>query len=327
MKTSNLLTLLVLAVLLLAGVSANGQFTKENLRYGDIALASKFAYQNLKLYPVYGNQKFKSATRDVGKYDNLKNAIAEKKVVVSETGAGTSDAYSGTVNTLMLENNSSDTVIILAGEVVKGGKQDRVLAEDVLLSPKSKTDISVFCVEHNRWSTQTGGGYNFGSISNVSTLSVRKTAVVDKNQQRVWKKVADFNSANKVETTTGTYTAMETDSAFQGKLKPYISFYKEAFRNEPDMIGFVAVTGDSVMGCDMFATHDLFKNSCDELIYSYATEAISNGKPVTISDSKVIAYVDNLLTQKPEEQENTIKSNGIMLKSKSQSKILHFSTY
>ena len=53
------------------------------------------------------------------------------------------------VNKLFVENNSQDTIILLAGEVVKGGKQDRTLATDLILPPgKGKKDIDVFCVEY-----------------------------------------------------------------------------------------------------------------------------------------------------------------------------------
>ncbi len=53
------------------------------------------------------------------------------------------------MNKLFVENNSQDTIILLAGEVVKGGKQDRTLATDLILPPgKGKKDINVFCVEY-----------------------------------------------------------------------------------------------------------------------------------------------------------------------------------
>ena len=42
----------------------------------------------------------------------------------------------------------------MAGEVVKGGKQDRVIAQDVVLAPGETIDLNAFCVEKNRWVTK-----------------------------------------------------------------------------------------------------------------------------------------------------------------------------
>ena len=77
----------------------------------------------------------------------LKEAVEQGQVIVSETGQ---------VNELMIENTSASEVFIQAGDMVKGGKQDRVLMVSLMLPPRSgKLPIASFCVEHGRW---TGRG-------------------------------------------------------------------------------------------------------------------------------------------------------------------------
>lgn len=77
----------------------------------------------------------------------LKEAVEQGQVIVSETGQ---------VNELMIENTSGSEVFIQAGDLVKGGKQDRVLMVSLMLPAKSgKLPIASFCVEHGRW---TGRG-------------------------------------------------------------------------------------------------------------------------------------------------------------------------
>jgi hypothetical protein len=86
----------------------------------------------------------------------------------------------------------------------------------------------------------------------------------------------------------------------------------------------VAVSGDSILGCDMFATHDLLIEHSDKLINSYATEAITSGKEVTLAYEKVKSYMDNILADETR-QEKLIEENGTMLKQKD-SKI-HIAVY
>ncbi len=97
----------------------------------------------------------------------------------------------GEVNKLFVENVSNDTVYLMAGEVVKGGKQDRVLASDMVLPPNSdKVELPVFCVEHGRWSYKSDA-FGFTEYYTVSANSVRGKAVKEKNQYEVWDAVED----------------------------------------------------------------------------------------------------------------------------------------
>ncbi len=65
----------------------------------------------------------------------LARALAQKKVIVRETGS---------VSKLTIENLSDEEVYVQAGEIVKGGQQDRVLSMDLVLPPKSgRVDVGV----------------------------------------------------------------------------------------------------------------------------------------------------------------------------------------
>src|SRR6185436_2793758 len=119
------------------------------------------------------------------------------------------------------ENISKDTVMVLSGEVVQGGKQDRMIAQDFILYPKSgKKDVSVFCVEHGRWQPKDQG-MEFKKYYTISSNEVRKAATVKKDQSEVWKKVAETTDANKAGTATGTLTALKESGDFNKQLKKY----------------------------------------------------------------------------------------------------------
>ena len=95
---------------------------------------------------------------------------------------------SGAVNSLTVQNKSQDTVFIMSGDVVQGGRQDRVIAMDMVVPPRTITDIPVFCVEQNRWSymendqmiddhqaQQNKKIYAFTGYYNVASNDLRKT--------------------------------------------------------------------------------------------------------------------------------------------------------
>ncbi|HXE86768.1 MAG TPA: DUF6569 family protein, partial [Hyphomicrobiaceae bacterium] len=66
-------------------------------------------------------------------------------------------AETGQVNELKIENTGAEEVFIQAGDMVKGGRQDRVLTVSLLLPPRSgMIPIASFCVEPGRWSARGG---------------------------------------------------------------------------------------------------------------------------------------------------------------------------
>lgn len=273
-----------------------------------------YSCENLRLYPIIGKDSFKLAFRGLNKFTSLKQALEQKKVLITEKGNG------GTVNTLTVENKSKDTIIINCGEVIKGGQQDRVINEDIVLYPNSgKKDLAVFCVEHGRWSARgesirnnnSGNkeGASFNEYYNYSSVGLRKVVEKEKDQAKVWNKVADINSENKTTTSTGTYTALDQSSDYNSKMDKYISFFQPKINAEKDIVGVIVVTGDKVIGADIFATHDLFIQNFDGLLHSYVTEIILNGKPVTVTQAAVDKYVNDLLSNE-KKQEETLKTKG-----------------
>ena len=97
------------------------------------------------------------------------------------------------VNTLVLVNHSSKPLLLLAGEIVTGGKQDRVIAKDRIVPVGADPiDLSVFCIEPGRWTESSG---TFGAAAKAPSNgfmvqpTVRERAMVEKDQQQVWDSV------------------------------------------------------------------------------------------------------------------------------------------
>lgn len=127
--------------------------------------------------------------------ETLDEAMGRGKVLVRETGQG------GTVNTLLLENHGERAVFIMAGEILAGAKQDRILQQDVILPTGGKpVPVAAFCVEHGRWREQSAA---FFSEKAAAPVAVRQAAQASKSQSVVWQEVASNNAALGVTAATG----------------------------------------------------------------------------------------------------------------------------
>ena len=99
------------------------------------------------------------------------------------------------VNQLVLINRGKRPLLLLAGEVVSGGKQDRIIAKDRIIPIGAKPlPLDVFCVEHSRWTS--GDAKIFRSANDGSSHRARKGRV-DQDQSQVWAAVrGDMAAAN-----------------------------------------------------------------------------------------------------------------------------------
>ncbi|MGH1388397.1 ARPP-1 family domain-containing protein [Kordia sp.] len=292
-------------------ISVSAQMNSKNLK---IINTKKNVFKNLQLIPIKANNTYRKAYQNIGKYDNLKKAIESGKIEIND---------SGNVNTLIAINKSNVNVYIIAGEVVKGGKQDRLVAEDVIIAPGEKKNIPAFCVEQNRWQ-QKESGNNFNGYYNVSSKEVRKAALVDKNQSKVWANVAETTQKNQATSGTGTYAELAKSKTYTKDLNSYLEFFKNKLINKSSVVGVIAVSGDKIIGCDIFATHDLFKNAYQGLLHSYITEAITNGSKPTLSNAQVSKYYENFMKIEAE-QEKKLEGKGTVFKYKN--KKLHLTSF
>jgi hypothetical protein len=166
---------------------------------GDYKILAPISHGDLTIFPVVS-----AKIHDTSDFITLDEGIRSGEVVVTEVGNIHSTMQrrgpyqvrpvtGAEVNRLVLVNNSKHPLILLAGEVVTGGKQDRVVGKDRIVPAESDpVDLSVFCVEHGRWvETST----KFDTHASVMLQpSVRMKAMADQDQQKVWDAVGSSRS-------------------------------------------------------------------------------------------------------------------------------------
>jgi hypothetical protein len=250
------------ALLPLGGLHAQASSPKDISDYlSRCQVLAKYSQGNLSLVAVQANPA-PGKTQTIATMDEL---MPTGQLVIKETGS------EGTVNTLLLQNKSQQPVFIMAGEILAGSKQDRILQQDVLLPPKSKPiPVAAFCVEHGRW-TQTSAQFYSEKVS--APLSVRNKAKVDQSQMSVWSEVSKNNGKLQARATSGTLSATYKTGQFMKSRAKYLEALKDLPSKQPKANGVVVLVNGRVMGADLFADQKIFDRLWPKLLDSYIAEA------------------------------------------------------
>jgi len=255
----------------------------------EMRLVGPYTHKNLTIFLVVGEDKIKDK-----EFITLQEAMEQKKIIVHETG---------NVNQLIVENNSNVAIYIHSGEIVRGGKQDRMLPHDIILPPRcGKVEISSYCVEQGRW-RQRGGeqvAAFSGSTNAVSGKELKLAAKLSGDQGKVWTEVS--NAQRKLSENAGvnvqalaSSSSMEltlSDKKVQDAAEEYVKELSKALEGRKDVIGFAFAINGGVNSADVYACNSLFLKLWPKLLKSAAVEAVAEyqrGK-----DFKAVAAEDIL---------------------------------
>ena len=228
-------------------------------------------HKNLAIYVVRGQ------TSDGRRFITLDEGLAEKTVLVREKG-GRAGRDEASVNELEIENKSDRWLFLQAGDVVRGGKQDRTIAVDVTLGPGSGPQpIDAFCVEHGRWAPRAGGMQFSGNTAIVSGNALKMSIQGEKNQSRVWEEVAkrDRLAARKVAeaspgepapatlSSSGTYNAIVDHDTIRSGREEYVQALAPHLR-DADAVGIVVAINGRLTAADVYASQRALPEALEE---------------------------------------------------------------
>jgi hypothetical protein len=237
-----------------------------------VRVSEPVTHDNLTIYFVHGQD----AVADV-RVATLQEAIAAGWAVVHETE---------NVNQLAVENRSSDTeLFIQEGDIIKGGKQDRLIAIDMLLPPNSgRVSFPAHCVEQGRW---TGRGQESSKTFHASTKfavgNELKIANASLQQGDVWKNVAVQQQklsenvgirVNAPESASSLQLALE-NPALLAKVGEYEEALKDECAKRKNVVGVVFVINGKLSGAEIYGSSALFEKAWPKLLNSAATEALA----------------------------------------------------
>ena len=247
---------------------------------------------NLTIFPVVVAKVY-----DTSRFLTLDEGLRSGEVVVTETGqqpgmvrrralpipppAGRAD-----VNHLFIVNNSKRPLLLLAGEIVVGGKQDRVVGKDRIVPAGSDADLNVFCVEPGRWAEQRGVN-NFFDGKAMASPSVRNEVMAKKSQQGVWDRGNRSNAATMEVTgaptelnTTDSYARVIANNEVRKEVDKVAAPLERSYQGaigelrERKAVGVVVAIDGQIIWADIFASPGLLEKYWPKLVRSYAAEAL-----------------------------------------------------
>jgi len=282
--------------------SVSGYKVLEPIRHG-----------SLTVFPIVAPKSYAT-----GEFMTLDEGLRSGEVVVTEYGnvrglmrrhptPAVQRESGAEVNRLVLVNNSKRPLLLLAGEIVTGGKQDRVIGKDRIVPAESDpVDLSVFCVEPGRWvatsqnfgtSGATYGGPMHGAVAGtiMAQPSVRAKAMGEKDQAQVWAEVrkqqasiseslevsgaAPSPSAGEIRSTSSYARIMENKDVKQKVdeiAAPIQHNYESLIKQLRDRnaVGVVVAVNGRIIWADVFASTELLEKYWPKLVRSYASEAV-----------------------------------------------------
>ncbi len=323
----------VLGVVLCLGSSANLRpvLAGEQPAASGYKVLDPIRHGSLTVFPVVASKSYPTAeflTLDEGlrsgevvvtEYGNIRGLVRRRPIPAIQRD-------SAEVNRLVLINNSKRPLLLLAGEIVTGGKQDRVIGKDRIVPAESDpVDLSVFCVEPGRWVATSdhfgASGTTYGKANvpaAAGTLmaqpSVRAKAMADKDQNQVWAEVqkqqqsmvvevapaAPASSAAEIRSATSYARVMENedvkekvDEVAQPIQHNYESLIKQL--RDRHAVGVVVAVNGRIIWADLFASTDLLEKYWPKLIRSYASEAVvTRAKGGEVSSAQAEAFLADM---------------------------------
>ncbi|MBL7076725.1 MAG: hypothetical protein ISS31_04570 [Kiritimatiellae bacterium] len=200
----------------------------------------------------------------------LDQALQRDQLAIREVG-------DGQVSRLAVRNDAALPVLLMAGELILGGKQNRMVRDDVLLPRQSGwTDVTVYCGEEHRW-RETGG---FRSGQTLSAPALRQMATGGATQDRIWSTIGEQLDAARVETPTASYQQLFESPELQRRLDACVAAVRPL--PGPRTVGCIVVRHRRILGGDLFGDPDLFAALWPKLCRSYAAEGIAPRPPIDL---------------------------------------------
>jgi hypothetical protein len=262
---------------------------------GEYRLSAPYAHANLAVFLIHGPETMPDRT-----YLSLQEAVASSLAVVHETD---------NVSQLTVENlSSSEEVYIQSGDVLKGGKQDRVIQEDMVLAPQSgRVPIASFCVEQGRWvrrGRESAAVFQDASVQ-LAGKDLKLANRYGKSQGGVWKNVKK-TQASLSRNVGGSVQSGESASSFRLTLDherlhhaiaAYLSELSPTLANEDGAIGCAFVVNGKVTSADIYASSALFKKVWPKLLQAGAVEAVAELEQNNSAGSIAAEMVETFLRE------------------------------
>ncbi len=294
------------------------QTIKAQLVYPNLLVQfdSVWTYEKLQLIPIRFKESEPQQTGLPSNIISLEEAMRKGKIQIKEF------YYNGDANVhvLAIKNKSNQSILLQNGDMLKGGKQDRMIAESKIIPPKKENEfVEVYCIERGRWDKKAKP---FTYAGNADAW-LQKVMDSSNLQQQVWKEIEHRLPANNDVKTTWPYLQSFNDSS--NAANTYIDFFTKKIKASDSLFaGFIAITDSSIISCEVFASTRLTLTAYNNLLQGWVHAVLVKGGTPAIPSKKLRHFTDELFTNE-EKQKKFLLTHGKAYQY--QNKVFHIVAY
>ena len=204
-----------------------------------------------------------------------------------------------TVNTLIVKNKSVVPLLLIDGEEIVGGDQNRIIDATILIAPQSEKKIPVDCTEHGRWGYKSEFKHS-ENIANYTTRLAKRHAFRNKGnvQQAVW------DSINELEMSRSFSSPTQAMSESYDDAKEDLDEIIDAFDIVEGQTGIVMVIDGEVKGFEIFLNSEIYREYHEKIIKSYLINAEVNDDVFTINTDTISGIIEYAMGVEYDEVKN-----------------------
>lgn len=177
------------------------------------------------------------------------------------------------VSDLLVRNDSRHPVFLMAGQILLGGRQNRIVREDSLLPPDSAAyEVPVYCGEKERWA---GEKEDFRGAGGLVNQELRGLAAKGASQGEIWGSIDRQLSDAKARAPTRSYQEIYASEPVRRDVEDVIDRLKRVPGGRT--VGAVTCAGGRLLSCDLFEDPELFARLWDKICRAHAVDGYMGG--------------------------------------------------
>jgi len=267
-----------LAMCLAAGCEkADTKKADKPVTFGEYAIQTPIHEGNVSIYPV----TLASIRREVSiptkpvpaqpvdEVATLNEARQNDWIVIKEA-----NAYDFQIDGVSVTNKGPKRILLMAGELLVGGHQDRVVGADTIIEPGQTVQVPVYCVESGR---STGDTDIFTPADHSVPTSV-KIAALGGDQEAVWSNVSSFNLGvgMRASGVTTVNAGLKMAEVKERQSSDYERLWGK-LSSESNVVGAVVAIDGKILSLELFGSNGIFKRGMPTILRGAIAEGASQG--------------------------------------------------
>lgn len=202
-----------------------------------------------------------------------------------------------TVNTLIVKNNAVTPLLLVDGEEVVGGDQNRIINSTMIIAPQSESKVSVSCSERGRWAYKD----EFTSSIHIADYNTRRRKMHAARHNRpvqheVWASIDELENKNDFRSVT---SAMS--ESYENK-KVNLDEMLKSFEVVDGQTGILIIANGEIKGFEVLLNSEIYKDFHEKILKSYLIDVEDENSTFTINTDAAKAVIADAMDSEFEEK-------------------------